>query len=313
MTTSACGIDCTVCRLHVKGICSTCGAGTSLAAREKLAAQQRLFGESCGVLACAISRCCDHCLRDCDDFPCEWFSSGPHPFSQSFLNMQARRRQNGAQPNTAWPPIANRYWQELAAKEPDQVCRDAQVSRHENVYRLTCLAEDWLVDPNKRSISKVDDVFCGEWDRQIPFFILAYLACVGPRPVSGQMVHPRDLVRGQDCFRGQTQIEVDDLTKRFGTDPQRFLSAAQQLDATRLDLADAAVRLFLFPKVPIDILLWIADEEFPARLSYLLDRDTLYHLPVEGVALCINLLGRRLLFADRNHAEENAPTENTET
>lgn len=85
MPTAACGINCDVCKLHVKGSCSTCGPGTSLEAARKIRIQERLLGQPCPILACARMNQIDHCLRDCNAFPCENFSQGTYPFSQGFL------------------------------------------------------------------------------------------------------------------------------------------------------------------------------------------------------------------------------------
>jgi hypothetical protein len=92
MASGACGIDCSVCGLHIHGDCTSCGGGTSESGREKMRLQKELLGKPCPILACAISRSIDHCSRDCADFPCDTFHGGPYPFSKSFLDMQLRRR-----------------------------------------------------------------------------------------------------------------------------------------------------------------------------------------------------------------------------
>ena len=92
MATGACGIDCSVCGLHVNGLCSTCGGGTSQDARDKLETQRKLLGMGCSILECAAGRKLDYCSRDCLDFPCSLFTRGPYPYSQGFLTMQERRR-----------------------------------------------------------------------------------------------------------------------------------------------------------------------------------------------------------------------------
>ncbi len=91
-TTGACGINCMACRLVAMGRCSPCAPGTSPRAQQKLAAQLRAFGGYCLVLKCAADRGVGWCMRDCPQFPCENFSEGPYPYSESFLRMQLRRR-----------------------------------------------------------------------------------------------------------------------------------------------------------------------------------------------------------------------------
>ncbi|MGD9053314.1 MAG: DUF3795 domain-containing protein, partial [Desulfobacterales bacterium] len=85
MPTGACGINCDVCKLNLLGTCSSCGPGTSSQAAKKLAAQQRLMGGTCAILACAQLNQVDYCLRDCAQFPCDNFTQGPYPFSRGYL------------------------------------------------------------------------------------------------------------------------------------------------------------------------------------------------------------------------------------
>jgi hypothetical protein len=300
MTTGACGIDCTVCLLHVRGVCSTCGAGTSHAGREKLAAQRRLFNAACPILECAVEREIDHCLRDCEEFPCERFARGPYPFSQGYLDMHTRRRKDVTENQAHWPESAPEFWDALEARPDEEVC-GCSGARLEapNRYRLAILNEAWVVDAAERRVVKAEGTFGGEWDRQIPFLALAYLTAATDADLTGDLVPPRDLVAGQDSFQGHNTIETSDLEKAFGSSPGALPAAGAQLGARQTGQADVSVRLDVFPKLPVEILLWLADEEFPARVTILLDRGTPGHYPVEGIANVVNLLTRRLLLAAR--------------
>ncbi|MCG6878401.1 MAG: DUF3795 domain-containing protein, partial [Deltaproteobacteria bacterium] len=91
MPTGACGINCDVCRLKILGFCGTCGPGQSREAMEKIAVQERVLGAPCPILACAFKKGVQHCMKDCDDFPCTQFTDGPYPFSRGYLEMQERR------------------------------------------------------------------------------------------------------------------------------------------------------------------------------------------------------------------------------
>ena len=95
MPVGACGMSCDVCGLYVKGICGTCVAGTDERAQKKLDAQMQSIKMHCPILACAVEKKVDYCLRDCEEFPCTRFQSGfesvlgagPFPYSTSFLTM----------------------------------------------------------------------------------------------------------------------------------------------------------------------------------------------------------------------------------
>jgi len=116
MPTGACGINCDTCRLNLRGICSTCGSGTSQEGQVKMAAQERIMGAPCPILACAAVNHVEFCLRDCKLFPCDNFNNGPYPFSQGFLNMQTRRRKEKLKaraPYGGTVSVPEAYWDDL--------------------------------------------------------------------------------------------------------------------------------------------------------------------------------------------------------
>ena len=84
MATGVCGINCDVCGLKVKNICTGCKAGTewSVAAIE---------GHPCPILKCAVEKSVAYCIRDCPKFPCNTLKEVDFPFSSSWLGMHHSR------------------------------------------------------------------------------------------------------------------------------------------------------------------------------------------------------------------------------
>lgn len=314
MATGACGIDCTVCRLHVQGVCSTCGAGNSEAGRKKLEGQKHLFGQGCGLLQCAVDRELAYCMRDCDEFPCELYENasigdGVYPFSGGFLDMQRRRRaEAGSDSQAAWPKRAAGLWDQLTAADLLGVCArsraklavDHQGEQPSPRLDLQSLEEAWQVDIEGRSIRKVQGDFGGEWDRQMPFLMLVYLTHVSATPEAGEMVAPREVYAGLDAFAGRHALHTQELESTFGRNRADFVQAGACLGAEPICGGDVAFRLRPLPKLPVDYLLWLADDEFPARVTVLLGRDTSLHYPADACAVVVNLLIRRLLLVGRS-------------
>lgn len=106
--TGACGINCMVCGLFRQGKCSPCASGTEPEAHDKLAAQLSLLGAPCPILQCAVSRKIAYCSADCDIYPCRHFMGGPYPLSESYLQMQVRRRGQAAGPSPDQPVPGDR-------------------------------------------------------------------------------------------------------------------------------------------------------------------------------------------------------------
>ena len=206
MATGACGINCDVCLLKVRGICSTCGPGKSLEAQAKIGAQMRLLGSPCRILACAVEKQIDFCSRDCPQFPCEIFTTASYPFSAGYLNMHERRR--AEKPEARAPSgeplsIPSAYWEELGRRDIKEVCENAGVREYAPQGILVpFLGEFLLLDHRLRKI------YCqgrGQWDEirhpLLELICIVYLLNVGPEGTKGEMVSEKDL-KGGHFFTG---------------------------------------------------------------------------------------------------------------
>jgi len=299
MPTAACGIDCDVCRLHVWGVCSSCGPGGSREAAEKIAVQNRLFGMCCSVLGCAHTQGVAHCPRDCDRFPCESFQVGPYPYSRGYLNMQERRRKEGPPARSGFgkdvqvPPA---HWEALETRDLGALCLRTGAEPHppEGMI-LPFLQKVVLVDVAARCLREPGG---GQWERVdhplLELLTLVYLLNARAVPTSGRMVSVKEL-KDAHFFQGPHELPTAPLLERYGSDAQGFREAGNRLGGTPMDLADASFRLLAFPRVPLYWLLWEGDAEFRARVSVLFDRTVELHLPADAVWGLVGLVSHALL------------------
>jgi len=278
MPTGACGINCDVCKLNLLGTCSSCGSGKSLEAEQKLAAQQKLFGSTCAILACARMNQIEYCLRDCGQFPCDNFSQGPYPFSREYLQMQQRRRRENPPafaPDKSPVEVSPHYWDTLQTKDLDTLCNLTLFSRvapQQLVFHF--LNKDVRLDVAARCLQ------CDQgqgWentrDPLLELVTVVYLNRVNMLyPVGKELVGVRDLKEAH-FFQGPHALQVDPLIRRYGRDMAGFKSAAEFLEGRSVELADAAYQLFPFPRIPLYYLFWQGDDEFEPRISVLFDRS----------------------------------------
>jgi hypothetical protein len=297
MPTGACGINCDTCRLNLLGICTTCGSGISVEGQRKMAAQQRLLGAPCPILDCAATNRLAYCPRDCNRFPCENFRGGPYPFSQRWLDMQARRRQDPQKISADQPEtIPEAFWEELAAAETGAVAARAriQIDTADKLV-LPFLDTRLRICPATRSVSRFTEAgWQREADSLVQLMALVYLRHASHTDLSGDRVGVSDL-RSAAFFKGPHALPTAMLAERFGTDPDGFARAAEQLSGVSVPLADRAFRLLPFPKVPFYFLLWVADPEFPAQVTVLFDRSIEAHLPADAIWATVTLVARRLV------------------
>jgi hypothetical protein len=124
--------------------------------------------------------------------------------------------------------------------------------------------------------------------------LLVYLARAGKESATYDMVIPRDLFKGFDLFGGNLDRERHRVEKTFGSDGEGFLGAARLIGGERIKGGDVAARFHVFPKFPVDCILWLGDSEFPAGLTVLVDRSATLHLSADAIGVVLNLLSRRL-------------------
>jgi hypothetical protein len=278
MPTGACGIHCDVCKLNLLGTCSSCGSGTSMQAKQKLAAQERLLGGTCAILACAQLNQIEYCLRDCSQFPCDNFSQGPYPFSQGYLQMQERRRRQYPPvfaPDKSPVEVPSHFWDELQSKDLNTLC-NWTLFRLESARRLVFhfLNEEVLVDVAENCLKR--DSGWG-WERtQDPLLELVtviYLNNIKQLfPLGREIVGVKDLKEAH-FFQGPHVLQTDPLLQRYGQDIRGFKEAARFLEGHPVDMADVAYELWPFPRVPLYFLFWQGDAEFDPRISILFDRS----------------------------------------
>ncbi len=301
MPTGACGIDCDVCGLNLRGICSTCGSGTSREGDLKAAAQERILGAPCPMLACARLNRIEYCPRDCRDFPCANFSEGPYPYSSGYLKMQSRRAREGLAVRTPYGghvDIPPEHWEDVGRRDPVRICEDAAAAMDASggiIVRF--LNEDVRVNIDRRRIEQRAGNSWQPMDAAyLELVLLVYLLHAGPNTVTGETVSEKDL-KSAHFFQGPHRIRTDHLLKRFGRSPDAFAAAGKRLGAETVHMADAGIRLAALPKIPLTYLLWAEDDEFPASMSVLFDRSIERHLKADAIWGLVNLVSDRLLTA----------------
>jgi hypothetical protein len=300
MPTGACGICCDVCKLNLLGTCSSCGPGTSLEGRNKLGAQQRLLGSTCSILACAAMNQIEYCMRDCNQFPCENFRTGPYPFSQGFLNMQERRlkqRPPAFAPDGSRVTVAPEYWDQLQSKDINSICNVTlftPLSPGRVLFRF--LREDIMVDIDSRCLKRKGG---SDWEKSddplLELVTVLYLVNVKAiHPIGTDIVGTKDLKEGH-FFQGPHALKIDPLIKRYGRDLIGFKTAAEYLQGTAREMADAAYMLLPFPRVPLYYLLWKGDDEFEPRMTVLFDRSIEKVFAADAIWALVNRVSTALL------------------
>jgi hypothetical protein len=192
-------------------------------------------------------------------------------------------------------PIDHQYFQELANAQPAQISRNGRCRfDHEScTYSLEIWGEGYIVDCAGKKIERTG---AGQPKPHEYFylFVIYYLLSTQDIQVKGEWISEKDVPGGTTFFRGPHLIPTDLISGRFGNDLEGFKKCCTELGGISLKLADAAFRFDITPEIPVAVLFWQGDEDFPAEAGILYDRSVTTLLPLDilfalAVGICFRI------------------------
>lgn len=188
------------------------------------------------------------------------------------------------------------HWQDLTARGRQETAQACGASWDGEAFTLEMLGRAYRVEPIARRVMELDDP-----GRRLSFqtglVLISYLSKSTGAPPSGRMVTPVELPGGNMFFQAQGphSLATGPLVERFGGNPGELIIIARSLGGEAEEAADAAVKVPGLPNIPLWVLLWGGDEEFPARAVIGIDERAPHHLALDGVLALTNLLVNRLV------------------
>lgn len=213
--------------------------------------------------------------------------------------MQTKRRQENLKAKAPYGgsvTVPAEFWDDLAQKDMAILCEAAgAVWESPAGIRMRFLNQEIRVDVGQKCLERLGKEGWVSWDHPyLELMALAYLLHVTHSRVKDQMVGVMDL-KCSHFFQGPHTIDTVPLVKHYGKDPEGFKTAGRKLGGVTLDMADAALCLEPFPKVPIYYVLWAGDDEFPAKLTVLFDKSIDLHLAADAIWGSVGLVSDALL------------------
>lgn len=177
-------------------------------------------------------------------------------------------------------------WDKIREAGPAEISRLSGIPFTDGSYMLRSFGMDFRIEPSRESIRARSPE--GETlHKRFSYFFnhLALWWLVHSRGIapSGRLVKPGDLKGGEMFFRGTHTLPLEGLAKRYARDKDGFLARAESLGGRRRDsfTADASVELMPAHGLSVYLLLWLEDEEFPARADILFDSSVERTLPLD--------------------------------
>ena len=198
--------------------------------------------------------------------------------------------------------IADLYWKELNALDPAAVCRRtlAGYNEKENAYELRLLSDEVRIYPGRKEIvwiNPLKDENNGPPDFNTVLVSVHYLLRAVDMPIARTYVTEKQLTDGEFFFKGPHAVPSWRVERKLGTDALVFLEKGKRIGGTPIEFGDAGLEFLVLPRIQIAYVLWVADDEFPARSQILFDENADKHFALDVVWAMCNLVTDRLLNA----------------
>lgn len=183
-------------------------------------------------------------------------------------------------------------WENLLNKVPDDIATAKGVVHLQGKTRfeLTSLKDHYWVDYLEKTITDRNGTAV---DPQLQVLILHYLAG-NTASLTGDWISFKELPGGllyQEPFFNRA---VRPLAGYFGPFPENLKKNGLLFGGKIINHGDAAVELYPFPMVPVRLIVWSGDEEFPPKATILFDASAPEMLATEDFAVLAQYLVIRL-------------------
>ncbi len=189
--------------------------------------------------------------------------------------------------------------QKLASINIEQQCRRAGAE-----YKITDGKEtvklDYLDKSYRITLPQMETV-CTEDGRPAQprdkLLILHYILNADGSPLSGRLVTYKEIPSATTYFPTFQKRTVNPLLDSFGKSSDRLVAAAKTMGGAGADYGDVAVTINAFSRVPLTLVLWRGDEEFPAEGSILFDSSITGYLSAEDITVLCEIIAWKLVKA----------------
>ena len=179
-------------------------------------------------------------------------------------------------------------WALVAEKEPGTLCQQADVSYkfEAGKFVMRSFGQEIVVDVSNYTISSptpLGEKLLHGLDYFFDLACLWYLGKAKNKPLTGKLISPASLSGGEIFQKGTHVLPLDQIASKYGSDIESFYRRGLELGGQQLEHGDASLLLHPFPRVPVTIILWEADEDFPARADMFFDATCEHHLPTDVI------------------------------
>ena len=185
-------------------------------------------------------------------------------------------------------------WKKLTSLASDDVCSrtGAIFNRDSETYSLDLFDQRVDVSPGSCEIighTPQAEHLLTALSHFSRLSVLGFLIHAQDIHLSGRLVKPGELPGVDAMVRGSHTLPLDELSARYAENIEELLPRGQAYGGIPQDHGDASLLLHPFKALPVVLILWSGDEEFPARSDLLLDASSRYQAPPD-ILWCVMML-----------------------
>ena len=130
---------------------------------------------------------------------------------------------------------------------------------------------------------------------QEQILILHYMLSPAPPMSPDNWVSYREIPGASFYYSAFVKRAIDPLKKVFGQNVDGLARAGKILGGKTIDTGDAGYEFRLFPNIPVRLILWAGDDEFPAEANIVFNENIKDLLSPEDIAWLAGMLVYRLI------------------
>jgi Domain of unknown function (DUF3786) len=212
--------------------------------------------------------------------------------------MEKRQTLVPAKPVREWAhELAFKISREQLAriKDIEEQCRKsgASYSREEKYATVAYLNRNYRINVSE------GDVSFAESNEAVPLrdkiLILHYFTRASGVPLTGKIITYKEVQEGINYYPTFFKRAIEPVLNNFKDQPQKLIDIARLLGGNKADYGDTAVTINAFPYVPLTVVLWQGDKEFPAEGNIMFDSTVQEYLPTEDITILCESIAWKLV------------------
>jgi hypothetical protein len=187
---------------------------------------------------------------------------------------------SGELPTSGDFEVEPRLWRALEEADPEEVSARAivQFDREKGAYIIPLLNTAVLCYPETKKTELPGRFADLSNDPVLTLVILHYLLDAQNKPLANKWVSEKDLPGGRLFFTASHTLPMEPLAEAFDPAPDLLGSVARSIGGEEARSEGLSFRFRVLPRIPIQTIFWLRDEEFEPSFHVLFDETIVAHL-----------------------------------